>query len=103
MQVLCEVCERKPAVSRCRICGRAVCEDHISEDGVCAACIDLMCRVCNARLSVTSCIICGKPVCRECSLELEPGIRVCNPCGSLHGVRDLQSFRKYLVTHTSQT
>jgi hypothetical protein len=78
--VLCEVCEERPAVRRCRICGRYVCEKHVNEEGVCAVCEDLMCRICNARLSVTSCVICGRPVCRSCSVELEPGIRVCKQC-----------------------
>ncbi|MEM0025361.1 MAG: hypothetical protein QXZ48_00155 [Zestosphaera sp.] len=80
--ILCEVCEERPAIRKCRICGRRVCEKHLSEDGVCAVCTDLMCRVCKARLSVTSCILCGRPICRTCSVELEPGIRMCIHCAS---------------------
>ncbi len=80
--ILCEVCEEKPAVGRCRICGRYVCKEHLNKEGVCAACVDLMCRVCGTRLSVTSCVVCGRPICRTCSIELEPGIRVCTQCAT---------------------
>lgn len=90
----CEVCEEKPAVRKCRICGRYVCEDHVTGEGVCAVCEDLMCRICNARLSVTSCVACGRPVCRNCSVELEPGIRAC-----LHCANNLLTLKEFGVRH----
>lgn len=89
METLCEVCEKKPASRKCVICGRNVCETHINEKGLCAVCADLLCRVCGSRLAVTSCVICGRPVCRECSLELEPGIRVCRSCSESYSVKKL--------------
>lgn len=88
--ILCEVCEEKPAVRRCKICGRYVCEEHLNKEGVCVVCVDLMCRKCNTRLSVTSCVVCGEPVCRTCSIELEPGIRVCKYCvNNLSALKEL--------------
>lgn len=90
---LCEVCEEEPAVRRCRICGRYVCEKHVSREGVCAVCMDLMCMICGTRLSVTSCIMCGRPVCRTCSVELEPGIRACVDCINNFSVLKKQEFR----------
>lgn len=78
--MLCEVCEVRPVVSRCRICGRWVCSKHIGEDGICAVCRDLMCQVCGKRLAVDACVVCGRLVCREDSVELQPGIRVCRFC-----------------------
>ncbi len=77
---LCEVCEARPAVARCRICGRWVCSEHIGVDGVCAVCHDLMCQVCGRRLAVDACVVCGRLVCRTDSVELQPGIRVCKLC-----------------------
>ena len=76
---ICEVCWSREAVGRCRICGRWACSDHLI-NGMCAICRDLMCRLCNQRLAVTSCLICGKLICRNCSVELQPGIRVCSEC-----------------------
>ena len=77
---LCEVCEVRPAVTRCRICGRWVCDKHIGKDGICSVCHDLMCQVCGRRLAVDACVVCGRLVCREDSVELQPGIRVCRFC-----------------------
>jgi len=78
---LCEICESEVAVGRCRICGRWACRRHL-RNGVCSVCRDLLCQVCGVRLSVDSCLICGRLVCRECSVELQPGIRVCRDCYS---------------------
>ncbi len=79
MSHLCEVCERKEALYRCRICGRYVCGDHLI-DGVCVVCRDLTCKICHSRLAVDTCPFCGRIICRECSVELQPGIRVCKEC-----------------------
>jgi len=77
--MLCEVCGKREAVGRCRICGRWVCSKHLI-NGVCVVCRDLMCEVCRKRLAVSSCLICGKLICRSCSVELQPGIRLCMKC-----------------------
>jgi len=79
--LLCEVCEEREAVGRCNICGRWVCSKHLVE-GVCAICKDLMCSICGKQLSVSRCPICGRLICRNCSIELQPGIRVCRECYS---------------------
>ncbi|MEM3948767.1 MAG: hypothetical protein QXM76_04155 [Zestosphaera sp.] len=99
METSCEVCERRPATRRCVICGRNVCEVHINEEGVCVVCVDLMCRVCGNRLAVTSCAVCGRPVCRECSLELEPGIRVCRSCSGSYDVKSLADLKRLFRRH----
>ena len=75
----CEICEVNEAIGRCRICGRWACSKHLI-NGVCAVCRDLRCQVCGVRLSIDSCLICGRLVCRRCSVELQPGIRVCRNC-----------------------
>lgn len=78
---VCEVCGKRLATRKCRVCGRYVCEKHFDEHkGVCRVCSDLMCQVCGERLSIDACIICGKLICRSCSVELQPGIRVCMYC-----------------------
>ncbi len=83
MDVVCEVCGAARASVRCPLCGRLVCEKHFDrEAGVCVVCRDLMCRVCGRRLSVDVCPLCGRLICRECSVELQPGIRVCRECFS---------------------
>ena len=79
--MLCEVCEEREAVAKCNICGRWVCEKHL-EGNVCAICKELMCDVCGERLSVGRCPLCGRLICRRCSIELQPGIRVCRDCFS---------------------
>ena len=79
--VLCEVCEEREAVTKCSLCGRWVCEKHVA-GSVCIVCKELMCGICGKRLSVSRCPICGKLICRKCSIELQPGIRVCKHCFS---------------------
>ncbi len=81
MSPTCEVCGEAPASFKCRICGRLVCRKHFDMNhGICVVCRDLMCRVCGRRLSVDVCPLCGRLICRECSVELQPGIRVCRGC-----------------------
>lgn len=95
--MLCEVCEVKEAVSRCRMCGRYVCEDHLGPDGLCSICREVLCEVCHQKLSVNKCLICGKLVCRSCSVELQPAIRVCRECYSkLLSDESYSKFREYL-------
>ncbi len=78
---VCEVCGKRLAIHKCGICGRNVCEKHFDKrKGICSVCSDLMCQVCGKRLSVDACIVCGRLICRSCSVELQPGIRVCTPC-----------------------
>ncbi len=79
--VLCEVCRRREARYVCRICGREVCGEHYDPArGICAICSETMCTVCGTRLAVDSCAVCGRLICRQCSVELQPGIRVCGNC-----------------------
>lgn len=77
--MLCEVCEEREAITRCSLCGRWVCEKHI-DGALCAVCRELMCSLCGVRLSVSRCLICGRLICRECSVELQPGMRICRYC-----------------------
>ncbi len=76
----CYFCE-KEAKYVCKICKRRVCEDHYYS-GICYACKLALCRICGRRPSVSRCAVCGKLVCRECSVEYQPGIRVCKECAS---------------------
>ncbi|MEM1600788.1 MAG: hypothetical protein QXY36_01595 [Sulfolobales archaeon] len=78
--MLCEICEALEAVGQCRLCGRYVCSTHIGVDGICSICREALCRICYQRLSISSCLVCGRVVCRECSIELQPSIRVCREC-----------------------
>ncbi|MEM1622785.1 MAG: hypothetical protein QW780_02120 [Sulfolobales archaeon] len=58
-----------------------MCKAHyIGDRGICAICFENLCTVCNQRLAVDSCLVCGKLVCRQCSKELQPGLRVCTDC-----------------------
>jgi len=80
-ETVCEICGKRPATHKCRICGRNVCVKHFNlSKGICRVCSDLMCQLCGEKLSVDACIVCGKLVCRSCSVELQPGIRVCVHC-----------------------
>ncbi len=77
----CEVCRRREARYVCRICSREVCGEHYDlTRGICAICSETMCAMCGTRLAVDSCAICGRLTCRQCSIELQPGIRVCGDC-----------------------
>lgn len=78
--MLCEVCEVCEAVGRCRLCGRYVCGNHVDANGLCSVCRETLCSICHIRLSVGNCLICGRIICRECSVELQPSIRVCSEC-----------------------
>ncbi len=80
MVQLCEICGERPSVGRCRICGREVCEEHLV-NGVCSVCRDLLIPFKGSlKAPVGRCPFCGRLICRECSVELEPGIRVCLDC-----------------------
>lgn len=98
---VCEVCGKRPATRKCRICGRNVCEKHFDKcKGVCSVCSDLMCQVCGERLSVDACIVCGRLICRSCSVELQPGIRVCVRCyGNLPEVLGERPELSYLLRY----
>jgi len=80
IETLCEVCEADIAVGKCRICGRYACAKHLGNDGICSICREVMCEICNRRLSITTCLICGRLICKNCSVELQPAIRVCSEC-----------------------
>ena len=83
----CEVCWSREAEFRCAVCGRAVCAAHyVAERGMCSVCYENLCSVCGERLAVDSCAVCGRLICRRCSVELQPGIRVCSECAT--GLRE---------------
>ena len=91
----CEICGRD-AVAACRLCGRRVCRIHYDEEtGLCSICRESLCSLCGERLAVTTCSICGRLICRECSVEVEPGIRVCRECFDTHG-RDKMTLKRLL-------
>ncbi|UXD21375.1 Zn finger protein [Ignicoccus pacificus DSM 13166] len=73
----CYYCGR-PSAKKCPSCGRPLCTLH----DPCPACEMGRCEVCRERLSVSRCYYCGRLICRECSVELNPGIRVCKICYS---------------------
>ncbi|MCS7099393.1 MAG: hypothetical protein RMH84_04430 [Sulfolobales archaeon] len=80
---MCEVCWFEEARYSCRLCSRRVCPRHyVVERGICAVCSINLCEICGRALAVDSCLLCGKLVCRQCSRELQPGIRVCGSCFS---------------------
>ncbi|MCX8186052.1 MAG: hypothetical protein N3G48_02950 [Sulfolobales archaeon] len=95
--MLCEVCEASNAVATCRLCGRNACANHIDSGGLCSICKETLCKLCSQRLSVSSCAICGRIICRECSVELQPAIRVCKECFSkILYSESYSKYRKYL-------
>ncbi|MCD6278361.1 MAG: hypothetical protein J7J11_01625 [Desulfurococcales archaeon] len=62
-----------------------------------------MCSVCGQQLSVSRCIICGRLVCRNCSVELQPGIRVCINCyGDLDKIVRRYPSLTYLTRYLSR-
>ncbi len=79
---LCALCGLSYARSRCRICGRPVCDDCMGESGVCKACAETLCELCRRNLAIGRCAVCGRLVCEECSVQLNPVIRVCRECYS---------------------
>ncbi len=82
----CEICLEKPAVHRCPLCGRYVCEDHFDhEKGVCIACSEALCSICGKRLSIGYCKYCGRLVCEECSVK-EGAALVCKECAAARGL-----------------
>ncbi|MCE4617132.1 MAG: hypothetical protein F7C32_00910 [Desulfurococcales archaeon] len=76
----CEICNEKEALYKCRVCGRNVCEEHVSPEGVCAVCSTTICEFCGKRLSIGYCIVCGRLGCRECLIQLDPSRRICPSC-----------------------
>ncbi len=80
---LCEVCRRRPATRRCRLCGRLVCsEDYDESRGICRFCAETLCEVCGERLAVASCEVCGRLVCDECGVQLTPVVWLCPSCAA---------------------
>lgn len=78
---LCEVCRSKPAIGRCRICGRFACSEDL-EEGICRLCRDTLCSVCGERLAVASCEVCGRLVCDECGIQVTPVVWLCPDCAA---------------------
>ncbi len=78
----CELCWRREAVGRCRICGRMVCGECLGKDGVCEACRSSLCQICGSKLAIGSCSVCGRLVCEDCSIQIDPVRRVCRECYS---------------------
>jgi hypothetical protein len=92
-KVLCDICGKKNALYKCKICKRNVCEnDFYDEIGVCKICAASLCEICKTRLSVTYCQYCGKLVCTEDSIQLDNVRRICIECFK---------EKKYLVTKVS--
>ena len=79
MRSLCEVCGLRAATRVCRVCGRRVCSGCLRGD-VCLVCAETLCELCGERLSVSTCAVCGRRVCEECSVQLDPVVRVCLEC-----------------------
>ena len=68
---LCDICEERPAVLRCRICGRYVCDEDFDHSiNACRACSATLCQVCRERLAVGHCARCGRLVCRRDSVRV---------------------------------
>lgn len=79
MVAYCEVCGENPAVSECKLCGRRVCENHIS-NGVCSVCEETLCAICGERLAIGYCISCGRLGCDECLIQVDNVRRICVEC-----------------------
>ncbi|MGC9210194.1 MAG: hypothetical protein ACP5FT_02885 [Acidilobus sp.] len=78
---LCEVCNLRPALHVCRICGRRVCEEHYDESrGICVICASSLCEICKERLAITFCPVCGRLICYEDSVQVDNVRRVCREC-----------------------
>jgi hypothetical protein len=77
---LCEVCRRREAIGRCRICGRWACSSDLGSDGVCSLCRDTLCSFCRRRLAVAACEVCGRLVCDECGVQVTPVAWLCPEC-----------------------
>jgi hypothetical protein len=83
---LCDICEEKPAVTRCRICGRYVCSDDFDHSiNACKACSATLCQVCRERLAVGHCARCGRLVCRRDSVRVGLS-RYCIDCARELGI-----------------
>ncbi|MEB3846726.1 MAG: hypothetical protein GSR74_01970 [Desulfurococcales archaeon] len=80
VETLCEICNTKPAVAQCRLCGRQVCEDHIDDQGICTICREALCQICGQRLAIGYCIICGRLGCDQCLVQVDSVRRVCRDC-----------------------
>lgn len=79
--ILCELCERRIAKYKCKICGRQVCEIHIrAGEGICEVCASALCSICKSALSVRSCISCGRIICLQCSVQIDEVRYVCINC-----------------------
>ncbi|MFZ8783336.1 MAG: hypothetical protein ACO2OR_05065 [Desulfurococcaceae archaeon] len=77
----CEICHSKPAVYKCRVCGRRVCsDDYDVSDGVCSACSVTLCKVCRRNLSIATCSDCGRHCCEDCLVEISPLEYICIVC-----------------------
>lgn len=78
--VLCQVCEERPAVLRCRVCGRWVCVGDFDEElNVCKPCSSTLCQICRERLAIGHCARCGRLVCRRDSVRVGLS-RYCMEC-----------------------
>jgi len=94
---ICEICG-KPAVARCRLCGREVCEEHYDRStGLCTICLNTRCEICKERLAVGRCIICGRLVCDKCSVQLDNVRRICVHCLNNLFNGDINLARKIIL------
>jgi len=80
----CEICGA-PASHVCPICGRVVCDKHWAGDK-CVICAETICALCGKRLAIAACAICGRPVCEECSIQVNPVVRVCVECAEKYSI-----------------
>lgn len=79
--IKCELCDELPAMYRCKMCGRYVCEKHFDRiREMCIACTESLCNICFKNLSIGICSICKRIVCAGCSIDIDGVRRVCVYC-----------------------
>jgi hypothetical protein len=95
--ILCDICGKKKASYKCKICNRNVCEDDFyKEEGICKICAISLCQICKTRLSVTYCQYCGRLVCTEDSIQLDNVRRICIDCYNKKKHQDIITNKEYI-------
>uniref|UniRef100_A0A7J3Y0L3 B box-type domain-containing protein n=1 Tax=Thermogladius calderae TaxID=1200300 RepID=A0A7J3Y0L3_9CREN len=84
---LCEICGLNPAVVKCPVCGRFVCEDDFDyEKNMCLVCSNTRCEICGKKPSIGYCRVCGRVGCEDCLIEETPVSYVCRECAGKIGL-----------------
>ncbi|MCE4618990.1 MAG: hypothetical protein F7C37_06070 [Desulfurococcales archaeon] len=96
MVAICEICGENPATQECTVCGRYVCNKHIS-NGICSICKETLCMICGRKPSIGYCISCGRLGCDDCLIQVDNVRRICIDCAKSKGIA-LHTGGTYRVT-----